>query len=129
MIFTKMILTKWDPKKSSKSLTARMEKARNVALTGNERQRHGAILMQGSRVLAVGVNTFRNNPALVTHNDYTMASYHAEYMATRIHALVPNTTLYVVRVNKAHDFALSLPCRSCQKYLVWETQIKEVIYS
>ena len=118
---------------TSATIRRRMHRAALIALQGSCRQRHGAVLMQGSRVLAVGVNSYRNEPGSITwkNGDDKPAgiSIHAEVQATRTHTDVPNTTLYVVRVGAAGLFADSKPCPECISYLTWNTNVKEVIYS
>ena len=112
-------------------LVSRVASAREVALVSTMRAKHGAILLQGSRVLAVGVNSNRNDPAFLEQGPKpTGISTHAEVAATRIHADVPNTTLIVVRVMRSTgQLGDSKPCPECLHHLVFNTRVREVIYS
>ncbi len=81
--------------------------------------------MQGSRVLAVGVNTYRNDP----NNTDSGFSIHAEIAAVSQHIDVPNTTLYVVRINRKGHPLNAQPCPQCTEYIVYQTKVREVIYT
>lgn len=124
-------LTQLDSNMSLSSIR-RLNRAAVIANQGSCRQKHGAILMQGSRVLAVGVNSMRNDPSNMKWDDIESKppgiSVHAEVQATRSHLEVPNTTLYVVRVGP-NGLMNSRPCPECVSHLIWKTQVKEVIYS
>ncbi len=133
-------LTHFNPKPTDKigAIGRRMLRAGDIAMAGTCRQKHGAVLMQGSRVLAVGVNAYRNDPANLGLDGATPnpagITVHAEVAATSFvpHRNVPNTTLYVVRVglnDAVGTFRDSRPCDSCIAHLIWNTQVKEVIYS
>ena len=111
------------------TMSRRIAKAVTIANTGTCRHKHGAILMQGSRVLAVGVNSYRNPPQGMAWEDVSGISIHAEVAATRMHTTVPNTTLYIVRVNRKLDLMPSHPCRECLEWLLWNTSVKEVVHS
>src|SRR4249920_2072726 len=92
-------LTEFDslhPEQYSKTILSRMLRARSAAfLSTVNRNKHGAVLMQGSRVLSVGVNN--------TLNEVTIfPTTHAEVAAARLHNNVPNTTLYVARLQPLH---------------------------
>lgn len=123
---------------NSAAITSRMHRALAIASQGTCKQKHGAVLMQGARVLAVGVNSMRNDPANIVWTDPDNKppgiSTHAEIQATRTHLSVPNTTLYLVRWGFDHSnnrpmFMDSKPCDECLAYLVWQTSVKEVVYS
>ena len=122
------------PSETNASITIRnrMRRAAIIAQESTCRQKHGAILMQGSRVLAVGVNSYRNEPGSIVWDDDESKpagiSVHAEVQATKTHLDVPNTTLYVVRVGAA-GLMNSRPCPECVYHLIWNTTVKEVIYS
>lgn len=101
-----------------------------VAALSTEKQRHGAILLQGSRVLGLGINSYKNIPSNVSEEHINAISVHAEVAACRSHLEVPNTTLYVVRVGRNNNsFAPSKPCPECISWLTWNTNVKEVIHS
>jgi len=130
-------LTQFVSGETSEAVVSRMMRARKIAETSTCKQKHGAVLMQGARVLAVGINAFRNDPANLGLDGETPnpagITVHAEVAATSFipHRNVPNTTLYVVRYGMQKPYALcdSKPCDACIAHLIWNTQVKEVIYS
>jgi len=86
--------------------------------------------MQGGRVLGIGINSYKNTPSCVSEEHINRISVHAEIAACRSHMEVPNTTLYVVRVGRNNEsFAPSKPCPDCIEFLLWQTNVKEVVYS
>lgn len=128
----RMRLTKFDPAdpKFSAATVRRMRQALSIARLSTEKQRHGAILFQGGRVLGLGINSYKNVPSCVSEEHISKISIHAEIAACRSHLDVPNTTLYVARVGRNNQsFAHSKPCVDCLEFLVWHTNVKEVVYS
>lgn len=121
-------MTNYNVAAASNVTVQRITNAITVASTGTMKNKHGAVLMQSGSVLAVGVNAYRNAPSdQISSKDI---SIHAEVAASRSHLLVPNTTLYIVRVNtKTKELMDSKPCSECLEHILWKTQIKEVIYS
>lgn len=117
---------------SSEAELNRLFKTRSVALTSTERQRHGALIFAGRKLLAVGVNTYRNNPLTVT-NPKVEASYHAEHNALRQlkpHEIGPKSLrLYVVRVNNNGELMPSRPCNVCIETLSQTGFIKLVYHT
>jgi deoxycytidylate deaminase len=115
---------------SSDAELSRLFKARSIALTSTERQRHGAVIFSGRKLLAVGVNTYRNHPLAVT-NPKIEASYHAEANALKqlkYNELNPKSLrLFIVRVNNAGELMPSRPCNNCYDALV-ATGFFKVIY-
>lgn len=101
-----------------------------VASTSTERQRHGAVIAKGGRVLSVGVNTRRNHPD-VCSDPKTEASFHAEVMALRALSspeLAQGATLYVARINRNQLPADSTPCVNCLNVII-NSGIKKVVAS
>lgn len=96
-------------------------------------QKHGAVLVKGGRVLAVGVNAMRNPPqwgtGLITVPPGSI-SIHAEEAVIR--AVGPGGTigakLYVARVSRGGNVALSRPCDACAS-LIHSSGIREVVYT
>lgn len=56
-----------------------INRAIGVALTSEQRWRHGALLVQGNRILEASANKFRCSP----NTDHMAASHHAEEMVLR----------------------------------------------
>ena len=123
-----MQIVRYQPESHSPSVTTRMRRALLIASNSQGRQQHGALLMQGARTLAVGINSPRNSgscPGAWPNR----TSVHAEVAATKLHAAIPNTTLYVARLAKNGSFASSEVCPRCVEWLTWHTNVKVVIHS
>lgn len=99
-----------------------------IAAQSTERQRHGAVAAVGKRVLAVGVNSFRCHPT-VASDPKRESSFHAEIAVLRqLREVDSRTTLFVARVAKSGQTALSAPCANCRQALK-EAGVKRVIFS
>lgn len=105
-----------------------LNRALKIAGLSTERQRHGSVISSGRRVLAVGVNTFRSNPAALT-DPKSHASFHAEVAAIRSLRSVPSgATLYVARIFRSGEPALSKPCPACSAAIT-TAGIRRIVYS
>lgn len=102
----------------SKRLESLKEIAYKEALKCTGKQRHGAVVVSGGRILAKACNSYHNG-------------LHAEVRALR---RVPHDAkdqveeLVVVRARKSQKFGLSKPCPACQK-AIKEARVKVVYYS
>lgn len=101
-----------------------------MATKSTSRQRHGAILVKGGRVIGTGFNKDRNNPYFVSPEHIkTHCSVHAEIDAIRDAGWnVKGAVLYIARVNTRGQDRYSKPCTRCE-VVITETQIKKVIYT
>ena len=125
-------IIRYDPKSKefSASTHRRMARALMLARLSTEHQKHGALLMQNSSVLGVGVNSYKNAPDNVDDKHIHRISVHAEVAACRSHLEVPNTTLYVARVGNGNNtYMNSKPCSGCMEWLMWTTNVKRVVHS
>jgi len=104
--------------------------ARYMATKSRSRQKHGAVIVKGGRVLGTGYNKDTNNPIIVSPEHIrTHCSRHAEIEAIRdANWNVRGATLYVARVNLQGIDRNSKPCIRCE-VVIAETQIKKVIYT
>jgi deoxycytidylate deaminase len=104
--------------------------ARYMATKSMSRQRHGAILVKGGRVIGTGFNKDRNHPDRVSPEHIkTHCSVHAEIDAIRDASWnVKGAILYIARVNTKGEDRYSKPCNRCE-VVITETQIKKVIYT
>jgi deoxycytidylate deaminase len=104
--------------------------ARYLATKSGSKQKHGAIVVRGGRVLGTGYNKDRNNPDYVSPEHIkTHCSVHAEIEAIRDAGWnVKGAVLYVARVNRFGEDRYSKPCDRCQ-VVIEETEIKKVIYT
>jgi deoxycytidylate deaminase len=104
--------------------------ARYLSTKSVARQRHGAIIVKGGRVIGAGFNKDKNNPDYISPEHVkTHSSVHAEIDAIRDAGWnVRGAVLYVARVNNHGEDRYSKPCDRCQ-VVIEETQIKKVIYT
>ncbi len=110
----------------SKRELAFVKVAVSLAGTSYCRNKHGAVIVSGGRVIATGVNSFRNDPMV----EPIRASEHAEIAALRqLRFRVPKrATIFIGRVNKYGEHMLSRPCSECYAELR-RVSIREVIYT
>ncbi|MGV1079699.1 MAG: deaminase [Candidatus Nanopelagicales bacterium] len=89
-----------------------LERARKVAARSECNAKHGAVLVKSGRVLAVAVNTQRNDPGVVPKGCVTV---HAEVnVLKRVdEEVAKGAVLYVAR----HNGGLSKPCPACAAVL------------
>jgi deoxycytidylate deaminase len=107
-----------------------VRRALAVASTSTMRQRHGAVVAVGKRVLAVGVNTSRSHPLACTHPQ-TESAFHAEVAVLRQlrNVDLSRATVFVGRLMRDGSPGLSKPCNYCQgaidqagvRHVVWTT--------
>lgn len=90
------------------------------------RQRHGAVVVKGGRVLSIGINKWKNNPENVV--GYGKCSVHAEADAISRVKNPRGATIYVARVNNQGHPRLSRPCDGCAT-MIREVGISKVIYT
>ena len=100
-----------------------------VARQSTCKQKHGAVIYRGGRVLSVGVNSTRNeHPTMEI--DKTAYTYHAEVAA--IYAIqsgdYKNATLYIARINRRGNPVFSGPCTDCM-YMILASGIKRVVFT
>jgi len=114
----------------SKREKAFLSVAKYLASKSESRQKHGAVIVKGGRVIGTGFNKDRNNPYFVSPEHIkTHCSVHAEVEAIRDAGWnVKGAVLYVARVNSQGKDRYSKPCERCE-VVIEETQIKKVIYT
>ena len=105
-----------------------------VAMTGNgvgkKRKlfRLGAVLVHKNIIVSVGMNSYKTHPLMAPRTEWPFL--HAEQHAI-VRAGVDNCEgldLYVARVLKNNELALSKPCSVCTK-LIKNVGIRNVYYS
>ena len=105
-----------------------------IAMTGNgvgtKRKlfRLGAVLVHKNIIVSVGMNSYKTHPLMAPRTEWPFL--HAEQHAI-VRAGVDNCEgldLYVARVLKNNELALSKPCDVCAK-LIKNVGIKNVYYS
>lgn len=99
--------------------------AYGAALNSSHRYRLGAAIMRRTSLVSRGVNSYKTH----TKSGHPYKTLHAETAA--IHkanaADLDGCTLYVVRVLRAGDLAVSKPCESCEA-AIFNSGIKRIVY-
>lgn len=114
----------------SRRETSFLSVAKYFAEKSQSRQRHGAVVVKGGRVVGTGYNKDKNSPLGVSPEHIkTHCSRHAEVEAIRDAGFsVEGGILYVARVNRQGQGRNSKPCKYCQA-VISATKIKRVIYT
>lgn len=114
----------------SKTDRTRLLRAMKAAELSEERQRHGAVIYKGGSLISVGTNIVANDPFFVGEETIN-PKHHAEAMAIRAcskDADLSNAVIYVARINKKGEPAMSKPCLTCQE-AIKVAKIKRVVYT
>lgn len=114
----------------SKSEEAFLSVARYLSKKSAARQKHGAVVVKGGRVLGTGYNKDKNHPTQVSPEHIkTHCSRHAEVEAMKdANWNVRGAVLYVARLNRHGIDRNSKPCRHCEA-VIKAMQIKKVIHT
>lgn len=105
-----------------------LRRATRLARMGTCRTRHGAVIVKGGRLLSVGINVNRNSPQDKAVPP-TEIAVHAEEAALRaLGGEARGAKIYVARVLRNDQPALSRPCDRCYEAIV-AAGIKEIIYT
>lgn len=115
----------------SKRQRAFLDLATKVAETSEVRRQHGAVVVRGGRVLAVGVNRWRNRHTVIVpvQDEYNLTiSYHAEAEALSRVSDATGATIYIARIDAQGRPRFSRPCENCAK-LLEAAGVKRVIYT
>ncbi|ASR76603.1 deoxycytidylate deaminase [Streptomyces phage Samisti12] len=82
-------------------------------MKSNMKQRHGAVIVKGGRVLSRGWNLLKNDPNNVSDEHIErFCSVHAEAMAIARCKKAIGATIYIAR-NKSGNARHSKPCDAC----------------
>lgn len=117
------------------------EVLREVALTteGVNNRRHASMVVRGKAILGMGVNRYKTDPFQLKFARNSESLFlHAEVAAIKsalrhIDRLaragsLEGCDLYVLRLDRHNKYAMSLPCKGCQKAIV-EFGIRNVYYT
>ena len=105
-----------------------LERARKIAEVSTCNKKHGAVVIRGGSVLAVGVNTL-TNPVSMFDVCGGRVSSHAEVSALKsLDFQADGATLYVARVNRKGQPLLSKPCGNCTQ-IIARSGIKRVVWT
>lgn len=104
-------------------------RAKKIASTSDCRQKHGCVAIRGGRVLAVGVNAYRNARQLFDIIPSYGRSIHAEEACLKaLGGEARGVTMYIARVNNYGVEMMSKPCSNCAQ-LLKEAGVKKVVYT
>lgn len=108
---------------------ARLALAMKVAAMSKCVTKHGAALYRGGSVLALGINTERNDHDFVEKSKILdICSTHAEMSALSRVKDAKGATIYVARVNRAGEARMSRPCAKCYRALE-AAGVRRVVYT
>ena len=98
-----------------------------MGVGGNGKFRLGAILTHKNSIMSVGNNSYKTHPFLKYRTRWPFL--HAEQHAIIRRGLdnCEGLNLYVIRILKNFDYAISFPCNVCQE-LIKEVGIRYVYY-
>lgn len=106
-----------------------LQLAMNAAMSSSCRMKHGAVIVRGGRVISIGINKFRNNPAIMpTEIAKSICSVHAEIDAMKKASNLKGSAIYIARVNKAGTPMLSKPCHACYDAIT-DAGINKIVYT
>lgn len=113
----------------SKRDRARLDIASKLAEFSTCKQRHGAVVFRGGRLLGMGFNKSHVNNQWLEGHEFPSTT-HAEVAALKHLSddVVRGSTVYVSRILKNGDEAISRPCNKCAMYLI-ERGVKSVVFT
>ena len=89
--------------------------------------RLGAVIVEKNSILSVGNNSYKTHPLMARRTEWPFL--HAEQLAIIRRGLdhCDGHDLYVVRILKNLNYAISFPCEVCRK-LIFDVGIRNVFY-
>lgn len=103
--------------------------AARVAGASEMKQKHGAVIVKGGRVMSVGINKWRNDPENIeSEKARSSCSTHAEVDALSRVNNPSGATLYIARVNRSGKSLLSAPCENCW-VAIRNSGIRKVVFT
>jgi len=89
--------------------------------------RLGAVIVEKNSILSVGNNSYKTHPLMASRTEWPFL--HAEQLAIIRRGLdhCDGHDLYVVRILKNLNYAISFPCEVCRK-LISDVGIRNVFY-
>lgn len=104
--------------------------ALKVAESSSCTQKHGAVIVRGGSVLAIGYNKWRQANVVypIKKNERNNFSVHAEVDALSRVKDAHGAIVYVARINKQGKEMFSRPCNECHKSLR-KAGVKKVIFT
>ena len=91
--------------------------------------KHGAVVVKGGRIVSTGINRFKNHPMTVSPEHIKEhCSVHAEVDAIRKLKNARGATIYIARIGKRGNQALSRPCDNCYT-AIQRAGINKIVYT
>ena len=111
-------------------LTSLTKIAIKEALKSNHKQKTGAVIFSGKRIISVGFNQpFRSVKTATFKYFKRRHSLHAEIAAIlKAKCNLRGKSILVVRINNKNELRNSKPCQYCQSYLEF-VGIKDIYFS
>lgn len=98
---------------------SRIKQAAKAATNSNDKFKIGCVLYKGANLLSSGFNQMKKtHRAACEHYDFPFI--HAEYSAiksVKYTSSLKNCSVYVARVDRFGNYAMSKPCEGCQEML------------
>ena len=107
---------------------ARLDILMKAAINSDCKQKHAASVYRSSSLLSIGINKSRVNNKWNSKMEGRPATCHAEMAALNQVEDARGCTVYVVRVLKNGDSAMSRPCQDCAKELI-RRGVSKVVYT
>lgn len=106
-----------------------LNRAIEISKQSTCRQKHGVVIARGAKVIAIAVNTDRNNPSQCS-DPKREASFHAEVNALRQIKSGDHSGLaiYSARTNNHGEPLMAKPCSRCQAVIEF-LNIKKVVHT
>lgn len=102
-----------------------IRQAIKIAGTSRHKQRVGAVIAKGPRIISAGINSYKTHPKSTSPYKTT----HAEFSAIlRANKELTGATLYVVRLLATGELGMAKPCPDCQRFIE-KMNLKKIIYS
>lgn len=111
----------------SKSQRRKLDIAVKLAEFSDCKQRHGAVVFKGNRLLSMGYNKSHTNNEWLEGHPFPHTT-HAEVDACKKVDDLKGCTVYVARIFRNGQEAFSRPCQNCSRYLM-EKGVKMVVYT
>ena len=106
--------------------------AMKVAESSVYEMRHGAVVVRGGSVLAVGYNKQKNDPIIFgdagSEEAQRNSTVHAEMDALSRVTSAKGAVVYVARINRRGEPVLSRPCDNCYESLR-DAGVKKIIFT
>ena len=125
----------YDPSKkiSDKFLRLALRRITGQKYSDHIQHRHAAVIVKGSRVLAVGRNRNKTHPVSVFYEDgeEIPKTIHAELDAisrVKNKEQLKGATIYVARVGRGGHPGMSCPCEMCQE-LIGKYGLKRAVFT